>query len=109
IRERILTHEDDRARVHALWTLDGLEALPADVLRAGLRDTSPHVRATAVRLAEARLDADGRLLDAVTALADDTSTLVRRQVLFSLGASAQPAARTAALRLALRDLDAPFI
>src|SRR5690606_22410267 len=109
IRQQILTHEDDRVRVHALWTLDGLEALPNDVLAPRLDDPSPYVRATAMRLAEARLDADGQLLEGVIARADDPSLLVRRQALYSLGASSRPAAREAALRLALRDLDAPFM
>ncbi len=109
IRQQILTHDDDRARVHALWTLEGLEALPADVLRASLDDASPYVRATAIRLAETRLDEDDSLLDGVIARAGDASMLVRRQTLYSLGASSQPSAREAALRLTLRDIEAPFM
>ncbi|HEX7449893.1 MAG TPA: PVC-type heme-binding CxxCH protein [Pirellulales bacterium] len=73
------------ARLHALWSLDGLEALAeADLLRA-LRDDSPGVREHAVRLAEPRLAASPELARGVIALADNEEIRVRFQVAFSLG------------------------
>src|SRR5690606_37343479 len=44
------------ARVHALYTLDGLGQLDEETLLKSLVDVSPPVRATAVRLAESKLD-----------------------------------------------------
>lgn len=77
---------DPRTRLHALWTLDGLDAVdPAGVERA-LADPSPHVRAAAVRLAE-RWIGDPRhpLRDALFERMDDPSPTVRRQLALSLG------------------------
>ena len=41
-----------RTRLHALWTLDGLDALPAALVVRALDDASADVRRSAVRLAE---------------------------------------------------------
>jgi mono/diheme cytochrome c family protein len=40
------------ARLHALWTLEGLDALTADLVRAKYHDDDPHVRAAAIRVSE---------------------------------------------------------
>ena len=40
------------ARMHALWTLEGLGALDAALVREKLKDEHPQVRATAVRVSE---------------------------------------------------------
>ncbi len=50
---------DPRARLHALWTLDGLGALDAATVLRALADTAPEVRAAAVRVAEPWLGKDG--------------------------------------------------
>ena len=78
---------DWRTRLHALWTLDGLDALePAQVAQA-LSDKSADVRASAVRLAERWL---GDVVQPIAADAlgrmDDASWTVRRQVAASIGA-----------------------
>src|SRR5262249_41655325 len=52
LRELVRTSSSPLARVHALWTLDGLSALDLDTLRDALRDAEPHVREQAARLAE---------------------------------------------------------
>src|SRR5687767_1296247 len=52
LTELARTASDWRVRLHALWTLDGLDALDADVVRHALGDKSPEVRASAVRLSE---------------------------------------------------------
>lgn len=43
---------DARARLHALWTLDGMEQLTAEEVRLGLRDVHAQVRRAALRLSE---------------------------------------------------------
>ncbi|MDB6138561.1 MAG: cytochrome, partial [Verrucomicrobiaceae bacterium] len=40
------------ARLHALWTLEGLDALTPDLVRTTLKDTHPQLRANAIRAAE---------------------------------------------------------
>ena len=71
-----------QARVHALWTLEGLAALTPDVITASLHDKNEKVRATAVRLA------DRTLAPELVKLVADPSAAVRVQLAFSL--SAQP-------------------
>jgi hypothetical protein len=46
------TGDNPLARLHALWTLDGLGALKRSVLAETFRDADPHVRAAAVRISE---------------------------------------------------------
>ena len=77
---------DWRTRLHALWTLDGLDAIEAASVRKALADTNADVRAAAIRVSERWLDKDADLKAAVTALVADKSWNVRRQVAASLGA-----------------------
>ena len=88
---------DWRARLRALWTLDGLDALePAMVINA-LEDESREVRAAAVRLAERWLgEANQAVAGAIRKRIDDPDAAVRRQVAASLGAAA-PGLREPAL------------
>ena len=77
---------DFRTRLHALWTLDGLDAIEVAQVERALRDPSPDVRAAGVRLAERWLGEPGHPLAAVvTKLIDDRNWIVRRQVAASLG------------------------
>ena len=77
---------DVPVRLHALWTLEGLDALDAALVGAALRDPSPHVRASAVRLAERWLSEPGHSLQArVVSALDDESAIVRRQAAASVG------------------------
>ena len=81
---------DWRTRLHALWTLDGLDAIePAQVMPA-LKDKSADVRASAIRLAERWPAELPRVLD----LMKDPSWTVRRQLAATIGALA-PAERVA--------------
>src|SRR6185436_9591873 len=77
---------DWRTRLHALWTLDGLESIDVASVRKALTDTNNDVRASAIRLSERWLDKDAELRTAVTALVSDKNWNVRRQVAASLGA-----------------------
>jgi len=81
------TAADPRARLHALWTLDGLDSLtPADVVTA-LDDKSRDVRANAVRLSERFLaEPNAQVQAAALKRIDDPDWAVREQLAASLGA-----------------------
>jgi mono/diheme cytochrome c family protein/glucose/arabinose dehydrogenase len=83
---------DWRARLHALWTLDGLDALePAQVARA-LSDKSPYVRASGLRLAERWFsDPNHPLVASSFRLVADANFVVRRQLAASIGELPRPA------------------
>jgi mono/diheme cytochrome c family protein/glucose/arabinose dehydrogenase len=75
-----------RTKLHALWTLDGLDALEPAIVERALSDASPHVRAAAVRLSERWLREAGHPLQAaIVARLDDPSPVVVRQAAASLG------------------------
>ncbi len=108
VRTLAMSHEDARVRLHGLWTLEGLGGADDDLVRARLADTSPHVRIAALRVAEGRLSAPA-MRRAVMALADDKDVSVRRQVLYTLGASDASDVGDARMRLLRRDVAAPFV
>ena len=81
------TSPDWRFRLHALWTLDGLDAIEPAAVTAALADPSRDVRASAVRLAERWLGSVNHPIQAgVLKLLDDSDWAVRQQLAASLGA-----------------------
>jgi putative membrane-bound dehydrogenase-like protein len=78
------------ARLHALWTLDGLGALSPKLLTQALTDAHAGVREHAVLLSEKHLDSAAGLIDALDKLADDPAYRVRFQLALSLGESDGP-------------------
>ncbi|MBC2669769.1 c-type cytochrome [Novosphingobium piscinae] len=91
---------DWRSRLHALWTLHGLEGLQPAQIRAALADPRPELRAAGLRLAEPWLArGDKAISQAALALAGDGSWQVRVQLAASLGAL--PAERRTAPMVAL--------
>ncbi|MFP6604130.1 MAG: PVC-type heme-binding CxxCH protein, partial [Pirellulaceae bacterium] len=100
---KTLTHAVPQARLHALYTLAGLDALEPPHLQMVLRDDKhPRVRAHAVGLAERFLKEKNSadLIDALLPLADDASPHVRFQLAFTLGETDDPRAITGLARLA---------
>ncbi len=100
LRRLLVSCPRPESRLHALWSLHGLNSLKdADLLRA-LDDASPHVRRHALQLSESRLDASPEVLARVLALADDPDPRVRFQLAFTLGASHDPRAASALAQIA---------
>lgn len=52
VKNMVAKSPDARARLHALYVLEGLNALDAKVVKTGLQDASPGVRENAIILAE---------------------------------------------------------
>ena len=91
------------ARLHALWTLDGLAALEDADIAFALSDRSPGVRENAVKLAETRFARNPELLARVIAMAKDREMRVRFQTAFSLGETNAPGVAGALLSIAKQD------
>ena len=103
LREMMTKHNGPLARLHALWTLDGLGALNEADLLVAVRDADEHVREAAVVLAEPRLKSSEALRAAAVQIAGDASLRVRFQTVLSLG-EVPDAGATALTTLAARDL-----
>lgn len=73
------------ARLHALCTLNGLQALNSDVLLTGLKDTHPGVRRHSIRLIETIEKPSPELLVALLKLGSDADASVRLQLAYTLG------------------------
>jgi mono/diheme cytochrome c family protein len=86
LKQLVRTAPSDVTRLHALWTLDGLDAVDDATLGAAFADRSQYVRAAAVRIAEPALaKPDAQVRTAVLELVNDATPAVRRQLAASLG------------------------
>lgn len=78
--------DDWRARLHALWTLDGIGAATPAIVTRALKDPSREVRAAGIRVAEQWLGETSHPLQAaVIERRHDADASVRRQLAASLG------------------------
>jgi putative membrane-bound dehydrogenase-like protein len=96
-------------RLHALCTLDGLNALKPSVLLRALGDQNPGVRRHAIRLCEPQLAHAPELGVALVHLVDDTDPHVRMQLACTLGEWPDARSGNALGQLALRDADDPYL
>jgi len=91
-------------RVHALWTLDGINSLDWPTAAAALRDSEPRVAAAAVRVSERFLASyPERTLTALMERARWNELPVVRQVALSLGTATASVADGALHEIALRN------
>ena len=97
-----------RTRLHALWTLDGMDRLDAASVTRALGDPSRDVRVSAIRLSERWLrEGNGPMLTAVLALMPDPDWAVREQLAASLGELPQSTKETALATFLERDANDP--
>jgi putative heme-binding domain-containing protein len=96
------------ARLHALCTLDGLDAVE-DILIQLLADAHPGVRRHAVRIAERYFNSSREMAAAAAKLADDPDPQVRLQLACSIGAWDSPEAGNALASLAATNNEDKFI
>jgi mono/diheme cytochrome c family protein/glucose/arabinose dehydrogenase len=73
------------ARLHALWTLDGLEAVDRETLYTALKDEHPQIRKAGIVLSQSYLkNDDAEVLARLAELKGDPSHDVRLQLFLSL-------------------------
>ncbi len=73
------------ARIHALWTLEGLDAIDKNTLFSAFKDADPQVRKAAVWISEMYIKKnDAEVINKLASLKDDPSPDVRIQLSLSL-------------------------
>lgn len=71
-------------RLHALWTLEGLQSLDETLLKKALKDKDGRVRAAAIRLSEPYVHQNNReIFTALQAMTDDKDPEVLQQLLLT--------------------------
>ncbi len=112
LREMARDGDAPLGRIHALWTLDGLDALDAATALDAMGDPHPKVRIAAIRTAEALLDgSDGKkLLERLLGMTDAEKRSVRLQVMLTFGeAAGKDRVADAMASMLTRDADDRFI
>jgi putative membrane-bound dehydrogenase-like protein len=84
LRRTALSSASQLGRIHALWTLEGLGAADAPLVRGLMKDSDPQIRLQAVRVSESLYKAGDRSFgDDYKAMARDTDTDVAMQALMT--------------------------
>ncbi|MBI4624840.1 MAG: hypothetical protein HY736_16695 [Verrucomicrobia bacterium] len=111
VREYAVRGQPPLGRLHALWTLDGLNALDRDTALRVLEDVDARVCSAAIRLSEKfmyPLD-DAQMLARLAGLARRPHPAVRLQLALSLGEAARPETDAVIRRLLVSSADQPFL
>lgn len=82
--EMVAKNDNHLARLHALWTLEGLDAITPEIIRTTMKDAHPQLRANAIRVAESLLKkGDASLIADIQALKADKDPIVVLQTLYT--------------------------
>jgi putative membrane-bound dehydrogenase-like protein len=99
------TNPSPVARLHALWTLEGLGRLEASLIEKALEDPEAGVRENAILLAEPRLPDNPAIVGKLLSMVNDPDRRVQFQLLCTLGGIDSPASRAAQDRLLAQNID----
>lgn len=84
LEEMARKHENELARIHALWTLEGLRSLKADLVREWMQDANPNLQIQALRAGETLYKYGDKSLEAdYKEMMDDPDPQVAIQALLS--------------------------
>lgn len=75
-------------RLHALWTLEGLNAIDKGILAMAMKDTDPQIRRAAIWISEPYIKQnDSQMIASIGELSGDESFDVKTQIVLSLESS----------------------
>jgi putative membrane-bound dehydrogenase-like protein len=97
------------ARLHALWTLEGLGRLETSLVEKALEDPEAGVRENAILLTEPHLSDNPAMVGKLLTMVSDPDRRVQFQLLCTLGGIDSPASRAAQDRLLAQSIDDPWM
>lgn len=86
LKKAAMTSPSGMARLHALWTLKGLNGLDEATVLAALADSAAEIREQALQLAAEQPSPSAELIASIRALGSDASLAVRFRLALSLDA-----------------------
>lgn len=94
LKKIALEDQNPLARIHAIWTLEGLESLDKSTVFKALKDSDANVRKTAVWASELFIHQnDEETITELSALQNDSNADVKIQLMLSLRTNATPSAQ----------------
>jgi putative membrane-bound dehydrogenase-like protein len=96
-------------RLHALWTLEGMNQLPEELVSHALSDPQPGIRENAIKLAELHLKEWPSIIPKLIALKDDENAKVRYQLICTLGSINTPEAGKASREILFKDINDKWV
>lgn len=96
-------------RLHALWTLEGIEKLSTSEIEEALHDPEAGIRINAIKLAELHLNDSPDLIKGLLALKNDDNPKVRLQLLLTLGYDLSDESAKVRNKLLFQDIDDKWI
>ncbi len=108
IKQVAASAEGQVGRVHALWTMEGLQKTDVSLLQQALKDPEAGIRENAIQLIELHLAEHKSLANDLLALEADPDPRVRFQLLCTLGGIDTPEAQEVRERLLLQDLESEW-
>ncbi|HUQ65230.1 MAG TPA: PVC-type heme-binding CxxCH protein [Flavitalea sp.] len=97
------------AKLHALWTLDGLGGIINQQIITALKDPDARIRENAIQIAEKYLDKSPDMAPALIAMKNDNDAKVRFQLLLTLGFVNTPQAAEARNNILFRDINDKWV
>ncbi|MDF9795236.1 putative membrane-bound dehydrogenase-like protein [Catalinimonas alkaloidigena] len=85
LQQMLTEHESAVGRLHALWTLEGLNTLDEKYLLSALQDQEAGLRENAIKISESYMNQSPAIKEALYQLVDDENAKVRFQLICSLG------------------------
>ncbi|MEX1241011.1 MAG: PVC-type heme-binding CxxCH protein [Cyclobacteriaceae bacterium] len=96
-------------RLHALWTLQGMNQLSPEQILKALSDAEAGMRVNAIKLAELHLSNAPELSEKLLAMQDDADAKVRFQLLCTLGFIDSRQAAEVRNKLLFKDIEDEFV
>lgn len=105
LKQVVFNESNPFARLHALWTLEGMGTLDSETVIKALSDKEAGIRENAIKLAESFLNNSPEMVSELLKLQDDNNSKVRLQLLCTLGFVEGPNAFQARKKLLFQDID----
>ena len=96
LRQLVKNSANPLARLHALWTIEGLNAIDLDFLKTVYKDNDPTIRAAAIRMTEPFFHQEISTISALQSLVSDPHHDVAIQLLLSASTKVTPETRALA-------------
>lgn len=109
LKQMVQRGKSATARLHALCTLEGLDAVTEEILLTGLQDEHPGVRRHAVRISEPFLNQSPGTGSQLLKLVNDADPQLQMQLAYSLGEWKSPQAGAALAELAMLHDQDPYL